>query len=64
MSVPEVAQALGVSPGTVCRWSDMAYLESYRTPRGQRCFSRTHVDRLISLLEHSHGDPLVDRQTG
>ena len=40
LSTSQAAHALGVSLGTIRRWSDMGYLESYRTPGGQRRFSR------------------------
>ena len=32
LSTSQAAQALGVSLGTIRRWSDMGYLQSYRTP--------------------------------
>ena len=43
LSTSQAAQALGVSLGTIRRWSDMGYLESYRTPGGQRRFSREQI---------------------
>jgi excisionase family DNA binding protein len=64
LSAPQAAQVLGVSLGTVYRWSDLGYLESYRTPTGQRRFSQERIDRFIGLLEHQHVDPLTDRKTG
>jgi excisionase family DNA binding protein len=65
LSAPQAAQALGVSLTTIYRWSDLRYLESYRTPSGQRRFSQERIDGFISLLEHPHVvDPLVDRRTG
>jgi excisionase family DNA binding protein len=63
LSVPQAAQVLGVSLGTVCRWSDVGYLESFRTERGQRRFSQEQIDRFIGLLERQHIDPLIDRKT-
>jgi excisionase family DNA binding protein len=63
LSAPQAAQMLGVSLGTVCRWSDIGYLESFQTERGQRRFSQEQIDRFIGLLE-SHVDPLVGRKTG
>jgi excisionase family DNA binding protein len=63
LSIPQAAQVLGVSLGTVCRWSDVGYLESFRTERGQRRFSQEQIDRFIGLLERQHIDPLIDRKT-
>jgi excisionase family DNA binding protein len=63
LSVPQVAQVLGVSLGTVRRWSDLGYLESCRTERGQRRFRQEQIDRFIDLLERQHVDPLINRQT-
>mgnify|MGYP003623177750 CR=1 FL=1 len=51
LSISQAAQELGVSLGTIRRWSDMGHLESYRTPGGQRRFSRDHIDRFIGSLE-------------
>jgi excisionase family DNA binding protein len=51
LSISQAAQELGVSLGTIRRWSDMGYLESYRTPGGQRRFSRDHIERFIGSLE-------------
>jgi excisionase family DNA binding protein len=51
LSISQAADELGVSLGTIRRWSDMGYLESYRTPGGQRRFSREHIDRFLNSLE-------------
>jgi excisionase family DNA binding protein len=51
LSTSQAAQALGVSLGTIRRWSDLGYLESYRTPGGQRRFSQEQIDRFIVSLE-------------
>jgi excisionase family DNA binding protein len=52
LRVSEVAQRLGVSPGTVRRWSDDGYLVCYRTPGGQRRYSdkalRTFMARMAA----------------
>ncbi len=52
-SVGEVAQLLGVSPSTVRYWADQSQLECYRTPGGQRRFSREHVDRLLEQAQRA-----------
>ena len=51
LSTSQAAQALGVSLGTIRRWSDMGYLESYRTPGGQRRFSHEQIDQFIGSLQ-------------
>lgn len=51
LSSSQAAQALGVSIGTIRRWSDLGYLDSYRTPGGQRRFSREQIEQFVSSLE-------------
>jgi excisionase family DNA binding protein len=51
LSTSQAARALGVSLGTIRRWSDMGYLESYRTPGGQRRFSREQIQQFVSSLQ-------------
>jgi excisionase family DNA binding protein len=51
LTTSQVARELGVSLGTVRRWADLGHLETYRTPGGQRRFSREQVDRFIRSLE-------------
>lgn len=53
MSISQAARELGVSLGTIRRWSDMGYLQSYRTPGGQRRFSEEHIARFVESLERS-----------
>ncbi|HEY5318471.1 MAG TPA: helix-turn-helix domain-containing protein [Solirubrobacteraceae bacterium] len=50
LSTSQAARALGVSLGTIRRWSDMGYLDSYRTPGGQRRFSREQIEQFVSSL--------------
>lgn len=64
LSTSQAARALGVSLGTIRRWSDMGYLESYRTPGGQRRFSQQQIDRFVGSLEHQSADSLLDSQVG
>jgi excisionase family DNA binding protein len=54
LSTSQVARQLGVSLGTVRRWSDMGYLRAYRTPGGQRRFSPQQVDEFVASLEQGH----------
>lgn len=51
LTISQAAQELGVSLGTIRRWSDMGYLQSYRTPGGQRRFSQDHVERFVESLQ-------------
>ncbi len=51
LSTSQAARVLGVSLGTVRRWSDMGYLKSYRTPGGQRRFSQDHIEEFLDSLQ-------------
>jgi excisionase family DNA binding protein len=51
LSTSQAARALGVSLGTIRRWSDLGYLDSYRTPGGQRRFSREQIEQFVSSLQ-------------
>ncbi len=51
LSTSQAARALGVSLGTIRRWSDMGYLQSYRTPGGQRRFSHEQIEQFIGTLQ-------------
>jgi excisionase family DNA binding protein len=64
LSTSQAAQALGVSLGTIRRWSDMGYLHSYRTPGGQRRFSQEQIDTFLGSLAQQSADPLVHREVG
>jgi len=52
LSTSQAAHALGVSLGTIRRWSDMGYLDSYRTPGGQRRFSADQIEHFLETLQH------------
>ena len=56
LTTSEAARHLGVSLSTIRRWSDMGYLQGYRTPGGQRRFSIEQLDDFIASLES--GGPL------
>lgn len=64
LSTSQAAQALGVSLGTIRRWSDMGYLQSYRTPGGQRRFSQEQIDKFLGSLEQRRSDsgPVLRRE--
>ena len=55
---------LGVSLGTIRRWSDMGYLESYRTPGGQRRFSQDQIDQFLNSLSQQTSAPAAERKVG
>lgn len=51
LSTSQAARTLGVSLGTIRRWSDMGYLQAYRTPGGQRRFSAEQIEAFVKSLE-------------
>jgi excisionase family DNA binding protein len=55
LSTSQAASALGVSLGTIRRWADMGYLESYRTPGGQRRFSVEQIEQFLETLQRRSG---------
>ncbi len=64
LSTSQAAQALGVSLGTIRRWSDLGYLQSYRTPGGQRRFSYEQIDQFVGSLEQQTAGPVAERKVG
>jgi excisionase family DNA binding protein len=71
LSTSQAARELGVSLGTVRRWSDMGYLQSYRTPGGQRRFSVEHIEQFVRSLQQNGAvareereEPMLYRATG
>ena len=46
----QAASYLGVSLATVRRWSNSGALRGYRTPGGQRRFSREQLDAFLDSL--------------
>jgi excisionase family DNA binding protein len=55
LSISQAARELGVSLGTVRRWSDMGYIKAYRTPGGQRRYSRAQIDEFVRSLRRGPG---------
>jgi excisionase family DNA binding protein len=51
LSASQAARALGVSIGTIRRWTDLGHLRSYLTPGGQRRFSETGIREFIDALQ-------------
>jgi excisionase family DNA binding protein len=48
----QAARYLGVSLATVRRWTDAGHVSCYRTPGGQRRFSRAQLDDFIASMQH------------
>jgi len=46
----QAARYLGVSLATIRRWTDAGHVSCYRTPGGQRRFSREQLDDFIATL--------------
>lgn len=46
----QAANYLGVSLATVRRWSNNGHLDGYRTPGGQRRYSREQLDAFLASL--------------
>jgi excisionase family DNA binding protein len=50
----EAARYLGISLATIRRWTDAGHVSCYRTPGGQRRFSREQLDDFIASM-HRRG---------
>jgi excisionase family DNA binding protein len=53
----QAARYLGVSLATIRRWTDAGYLSGYRTPGGQRRFSREQLDGFVDSLQRTSETP-------
>jgi excisionase family DNA binding protein len=53
----QAARYLGVSLATIRRWTDAGYLAGYRTPGGQRRFSREQLDGFVDSLHRTGEQP-------
>jgi excisionase family DNA binding protein len=58
----QAAQYLGVSLATIRRWTDAGHISCFRTPGGQRRFSRAQLDEFISSMQHDA--PAAQRRSG
>jgi excisionase family DNA binding protein len=56
----QAATYLGVSLATVRRWSNDGHLRGYRTPGGQRRFSREQLDSFLRSLDAGDAAPAGD----
>jgi excisionase family DNA binding protein len=52
----QAARYLGVSLATVRRWTDAGHVSCYRTPGGQRRFSRAQLDAFMASMQHDGSD--------
>lgn len=50
LNVGEAANYLGVSAASLRSWSDRGLVPSYRTPGGQRRYSRDDLERFIESM--------------
>ena len=55
----QAARYLGVSLATIRRWTDAGHIACYRTPGGQRRFSKDQLDGFVVSLQRddSHATP-------
>jgi excisionase family DNA binding protein len=66
----QAAVYLGVSLATIRRWTDAGHISCYRTPGGQRRFSRDQLDSFTESLrrgghdEQAHTQHTVVRRPG
>jgi excisionase family DNA binding protein len=51
----QAARYLGVSLATIRRWTDAGHIACYRTPGGQRRFSKDQLDGFIVSLQSDEG---------
>lgn len=58
----QAALYLGVSLATIRRWTDAGHIGCYRTPGGQRRFSRIQLDNFIASM--SQEDTTVQAEAG
>jgi excisionase family DNA binding protein len=56
----QAARYLGVSLATVRRWTDAGHVACYRTPGGQRRFSRDQLDEFITSMHRGGESPAAD----
>ena len=53
----QAARYLGVSLATIRRWTDAGHVDCYRTPGGQRRFSKDQLDGFVDSLQGGQGHP-------
>ena len=61
----QAARYLGVSLATIRRWTDAGHVSCYRTPGGQRRFSRDQLDDFIASMHrdgHAARGPAAEQR--
>ena len=53
----QAARYLGVSLATIRRWTDAGHVDCYRTPGGQRRFSKDQLDGFVDSLQGGQSHP-------
>jgi excisionase family DNA binding protein len=56
----QAALYLGVSLATIRRWTDAGHIACYRTPGGQRRFSRVQLDDFITSMSQERPTAAVE----
>lgn len=51
----QAALYLGVSLATIRRWTDAGHISCFRTPGGQRRFSRAQLDAFMDSMQDGAG---------
>ena len=59
----QAARYLGVSIATIRRWADAGHITCYRTPGGQRRFSRDQLDDFIASMHRRGAVPEAEVST-
>jgi excisionase family DNA binding protein len=59
----QAALYLGVSLATIRRWTDAGHVGCYRTPGGQRRFSRVQLDSFITSMSQEGASETVASET-
>jgi excisionase family DNA binding protein len=49
----QAAHYVGVSLATIRRWTDAGHIHCYRTPGGQRRFSRDQLDQFVTSMQNA-----------
>jgi excisionase family DNA binding protein len=49
----QAARYIGVSLATIRRWTDAGHIHCYRTPGGQRRFSRDQLDDFVTSMQNA-----------
>ena len=60
----QAAHYLGVSLATIRRWTDAGHIACYRTPGGQRRFSRAQLDGFITSMSTEAPAPGAEASRG